>query len=125
MARNVAEYHPTAAERKLLDVLLNPAHRHKSVTDICDIAECSRRAYYRAFEKADFMAFYKGESRRMVERSVAPVLHAFLKQAIAGSHKHGVTLLEMAGMLGGEAGDDTQPAPTRVEIVVQDARKGE
>ena len=123
MGQNGTEYRPTTAEKKLLEVMLNPDHRHKSVVAICDLAECNRKAYYRAFEKPEFMALYKGESKRMVERSVAPVLHAFVKQAIAGSHKHGVTILEMAGMLGGEAQDDTTPAPTRVEIVVQDARK--
>jgi len=123
VGQNGTEYRPTVAEKKLLEVMLNPLNRHKSVTDICDMAECNRKAYYRAFEKPDFEAHFKHESKRIADRSVAAVINAFVKQAVAGSHKHGVTILEMAGMLGADAVDDTPPAPTRVEIVVQDARK--
>jgi hypothetical protein len=124
VGQNGTEYRPTREERKLLEVLLNPIHRHKSVVDLCTTAEVDRKVYYRAFEKPDFEAYFKRESKRIADRSVAAVINAFVKQAVAGSHKHGVTILEMAGMLGGEDEDGAPPAPTRVEIVVQDARKG-
>ena len=91
-------YTPTVAERKLLDVLLNPKYRMKSITDICSIAEIGRTTYYEAFGKPGFEALYKQKSLEMVKQSVAPVLSAFVAEAKRGSFQHGKVLLEMAGV---------------------------
>ncbi len=98
MEQNGTDYKPTAAEKRLLEVLLNPENRWKSITAICDIAKCSRKAYYRAFAKPAFTAYYKEESRRLVEREIAPLVHTFVQQAKGGSFQHGKVLLEMADM---------------------------
>lgn len=123
MGQMGTDYEPTTAEEKLLDVLLQPENRFKSVVDICAIAGVERKVYYRAFKKPEFMAFYKAECKRMVDRALGPVLSAFVKQAVAGSFQHGKVLLEMGGLIGPDGFDDDAPPPAKVVIGVQDARK--
>lgn len=123
MSQNATEYSPTKLEEKLLEIMLQPENRYKTVSEICRMAEIDRSTYYRAFAKAEFMAHYKAECRRMVDRAIGPVLNAFVKQAVAGSFQHGKVLLEMGGLIGPDGDDDDTPPPTKVVIGVQDARK--
>ena len=88
----------TESEQKLLDVLLNPEYRMKSIKDLCLIAQISRATYYRAFEKPEFQALYKQKSRDLVDQSIAPVLNTFVREALRGSFPHGKVILEMAGL---------------------------
>ena len=96
--QRVTEYQPTEAEQKLLEVLLSPEHRLKSIKDICIIAGISRMAYYRAFEKPDFQSLYKNQSKALVDQSIAPILNTFVREALRGSFQHGKVILEMAGL---------------------------
>jgi hypothetical protein len=98
MEQKGTEYKPTAAEKRLLEVLLNPDNRWKSVTAVCSLANCTRKVYYKAFKKPGFVTIYKDEAKGLVEREVLPVLHAFVQQAKGGSYQHGKALLEMAGV---------------------------
>ena len=95
--QNETEYRPTNGELKLLDVLLNPEMRNKSVTDICATAGISRQTYYRAFEKPQFVAHYEERAKDLVHAAVGPVVNAFVKAAKDGSYPHGKVILEMAG----------------------------
>lgn len=88
----------TENEQRLLEVLLNPDYRMKSITDLCNVAKISRMAYYRAFEKPEFKALYKQKSKELVENAVAPVLNTFVREALRGSFQHGKVILEMAGL---------------------------
>lgn len=88
----------TEAEEKLLEVLLSPENRMKNITEICHITGISRMTYYRAFEKPEFVERYKRESKELVNKAVAPVVNAFIREAKRGSFQHGKVLLEMAGM---------------------------
>jgi hypothetical protein len=90
-------YRPNSNEKKLLQVLLNPENRLKTITDICDIAGCDRKTYYRAFKKKELVDYYTAESRALVRHSLAPVINACIKQAIKGSAPHAKILLTMAG----------------------------
>lgn len=96
--QTVTEYMPTQAEQKLLEVLISPEHRMKSITDICKAACCSRVLYYSAFKKPEFKALYKTLSRELVDQSIAPVLNTFVREALRGSFQHGKVILEMAGL---------------------------
>ena len=89
---------PSPIERKLLDILLNPEHRFKSVTDICLAAGTSRKAYYRAFEREGFADYYRGECEALVHRAIGPVVNACVREAVAGSAAHAKMVLGMAGM---------------------------
>lgn len=88
----------TLSEQKLLEVLLNPENRMKSITDICGIAKCDRKTYYRAFAKQEFIDAYNTKSKELVKQAVAPVINTFIREAQRGSFQHGKVLLEMAGM---------------------------
>lgn len=88
----------TESEQKLLEVLTNPDYRMKSIKELCLIAQISRATYYRAFEKPEFQAIYKAQSRALVDQSIAPVLNTFVREALRGSFQHGKVILEMAGL---------------------------
>jgi hypothetical protein len=96
--QNLTDYKPTEKEKNLLEVLLNPENRMKSITDICKLAKCSRPVYYEAFTKDGFVELYKRSSQDLVKQSVAPVLNTFIREAKRGSFQHGKVLLEMAGV---------------------------
>ena len=96
--QNATEYRPTTGELKLLEVLLNPEMRNKSVTEICTIAGVSRQTYYRAFEKPQFVALYESRAKDLVRAAVGPIINAFIKAAKEGSYTHGKVILEMAGL---------------------------
>lgn len=89
---------PSGTEQKLLDVLLNPENRFKSITEVCELAGTSRKAYYRAFARQDFADYYREECEALVRRSIGPVVNACVREAIAGSASHAKMVLGMAGM---------------------------
>jgi len=96
--QNSTNYEPTEKEQNLLDVLINPENRMKSITDICRVAKCDRKIYYTAFAKPGFVAIYNAMSMDIVKQSVAPVVNAFVREALRGSYQHGKLLLDMAGL---------------------------
>ncbi len=96
--QNLTDYILTEKENNLLEVLLNPEYRMKSITDICKIAKCSRQTYYEAFAKPGFVKIYEEKSKDLIKQSIAPVLNTFVREALRGSFQHGKVLLEMAGL---------------------------
>lgn len=88
----------TNAENSLLEALLNPENRMKSVTEICKLAKIERVTYYRAFQKPEFVEIYKSRSVDLVKQNVASVLNTFVREAQRGSFQHGKVILEMAGL---------------------------
>lgn len=102
------KYKPTEKEKILLEILINPDYRMKSITDICKAAKCSRDVYYKAFAKTEFVELYKELSESLVKQSIAPVINAFIREAQRGSFNHGKVLLEMAGLYNKKDDDDTK-----------------
>ena len=98
MVQKATEFKPTRKERLLLDALLDPKNRMKSISDICTIAQCGRNTYYRAMEKTEFVKYYKNKSKELVDQNIGPIVSAFVKEAKRGSYPHGKVLLEMAGL---------------------------
>lgn len=96
--QNSTNYEPTEKEKNLLEVLINPDYRMKSITDICRAAKCTRNIYYNAFEKPGFVELYKQYTTNLVKQSVASVINTFIREAQRGSFQHGKVLLEMAGL---------------------------
>lgn len=96
--QNLTDYEPTEKERNLLEVLLNPEYRMKSITDVCKLAKCSRPVYYEAFSKPGFVRLYEQKSKEVVKQALGPVLNTFVREALRGSFQHGKVILEMAGV---------------------------
>jgi hypothetical protein len=88
----------TEKEKSLLEVLINPENRMKSITDICKLANCTRPVYYEAFSKPEFVEVYNKYSVDLVKQSVASVINTFVREAQRGSFPHGKVILEMAGL---------------------------
>jgi hypothetical protein len=97
-SQSITEYVPTEGEKRLLETLLSPEHRMKSITDVCKLAGVSRFLYYDSFKKPGFQAIYKSQSKALVDQAVAPVLNTFVREALRGSYPHGKVILEMAGL---------------------------
>jgi hypothetical protein len=94
----LTEYKLSDKEMALLEVLLSPEYRMRSITDICKIAGISRPTYYSAFAKPAFREIYKQKSKELVDQAIAPVLNTFVREALRGSFQHGKVILEMAGL---------------------------
>lgn len=91
------EFRPTVAEKRLLEVLLNPEHRLSNVSEVCRVAKCSRDIYYAAFKKDEFVKYFKKESCKLVDRAHAAIINASIRQAVRGDSAHTKILLSMAG----------------------------
>jgi len=96
--QNFTNTNLTEKEKSLLEVLINPENRMKSITDICKLAKCTRPVYYEAFSKPEFVEIYKQYSVDLVKQSVASIINTFVREAQRGSFQHGKVLLEMAGL---------------------------
>jgi hypothetical protein len=91
------EYRPTAAEKRLLEVLLDPDHRLKSITEICGVAKCDRHIYYTAFNKPAFLDYYTKESKALIRKAHSGIINASIRQALRGDATHTKMLLTMTG----------------------------
>ena len=88
----------TKKEQALLEVLLDPNNRLKSITDICGLVPCDRKTFYKAFKKPKFADLYAEMAADLSRKHLGQVMNAFVKEATRGSFQHGKVLLEMAGV---------------------------
>ena len=119
------KYKPTEKEKTLLEVLINPDYRMKSITDICKAAKCTRNIYYTAFAKPEFVEIYKELSESIVKQSIAPVINAFVREAKRGSFNHGKVLLEMAGLYNKKDDDDDTKTINLIHSVPRPPKDGD
>ena len=91
-------YEPTPAEGKLLEVLLDPANRHKNKKQIAELAEISREMYYKIFRKPEFVEYYRDRAKDLISEAVSSVINAAIREARCGSFQHQKMILEMAEM---------------------------
>lgn len=110
-------YEPTIKENALLEVLLNPDNRRKSVTEICRLAGCSRQVWYDAFDKSDFRALYETKVKDLVKQSIGPIVNAFVEAAKRGEYQQGKVILEMAGLYNEKSSVDVSVSG---ELQIQD-----
>lgn len=94
----LTDYEPSDTEKRLLEVLMNPENRNKSVTDICQLANISRTTYYNIFEKPEFIALKRKWEKKLISSKTTAIIHAFQREALRGSFQHGKVLLEMDDM---------------------------
>lgn len=93
------KYKPTAAEKRLLEVLINPAYLGKSVTELCNLAEISRNKYYDAMKKKDFQSLVADTTQDLIKGKIGDVLNATYKYSLtAKGHQDRKVLLTMAGL---------------------------
>jgi hypothetical protein len=92
-------YKLTAAEERLIKVLIDPEHFGKSVTDKCQAAGISRETYYNTMKKQEFCDLYNETVRAGLKSSVSEIIKATYNfgKRFPGNHQDRKILLEMAG----------------------------
>ena len=75
MTQTGTETRLTPAEKRLIEALLDPGNRFKSISEICDTAKCGRRTYYRAFDRPRFREEYKRQAAALSERHLGQVMN--------------------------------------------------
>lgn len=93
------KYKPTAAEKRLLEVLINPEYLGRNVTDLCNLAEISRNKYYDAMKKKEFQELVADTTQDLIKGKIGDVLNATYKYSLtAKGHQDRKVLLTMAGL---------------------------
>lgn len=96
---NLDGYKLTAAEERLIKVLIDPEHFGKSVTEKCQAAEISRETYYNTMKKQEFCDYYNDLIKAGLKSSVGDIIQATYNfgKRFPGNHQDRKILLEMAG----------------------------
>ncbi len=84
-------------QANLLEMLMNPDNLKKSVTDICVMAEISRKTYYNDFKDPIFLKALEKARENLLSSAVLPVIHKMKEAALGKSFNDRKLLLEMAG----------------------------
>lgn len=93
------EYKPTAAEKKLLEVLINPDNLGKSVQELCSLAKIGKTKYYDAMGKSDFSALVNKTTMDLIKGKASDVLNASYKYALTEKgHQDRKMILTIAGI---------------------------
>lgn len=79
----VYEYAPTTAERKLLEVMLNPDNFALSDTKLCQLAGVSRNTFYKSMKKPGFVDYYNELSMNALRGKVGNILQASAVYALS------------------------------------------
>lgn len=95
---NPDEYRPTHSELKILEVLSDPTHYRKSVTEKCELAGISRETYYQSMRKSDFVNLIPMTALQLVKSRATDLINASYDAALRGSFNDRELLLEMAGL---------------------------
>jgi hypothetical protein len=96
--QNPTDYIPSKAALRLLEALLDPASRLKTVTAVCRIAKIHRDTYYELFKKVGFRNLYREISMDMIKYHIGPLVNALICEAVRGSYQHIKMALEIAGI---------------------------
>lgn len=93
------KYRPTAAEKRLLEVLVNPDYLGKNVSELCKLAGVSRNKYYDAMKKKEFQSLVANTTQDLIKGKIGNVLNATYKYSLtAKGHQDRKVLLTMAGL---------------------------
>ncbi|MEO1768281.1 phBC6A51 family helix-turn-helix protein [Candidatus Enterococcus ferrettii] len=93
------KYRPTAAEKKLLEVLINPEYVGDSITSICKAANVSRKKYYDAMGKEAFVNLVNETTMDLIKGKASDVLNATYKYALKEKgHQDRKLILTIAGI---------------------------
>ncbi len=98
---NTDKYLLTDYGKKLLEVLVNPEHYGKSVTEKCQIAGVSRDTYYRLMKEDGFIDILNETSVSMIKGHVNDILQATLKFSLKDPkcHSDRIMLLRKIGIV--------------------------
>ena len=87
--------------KKLLEVLINPEHYGKSVTEKCLITNICRDTYYRLMADDEFVTILNTTSVDLIKSHVSEILASTLKYALKDPkcHSDRKMLLQIGGLV--------------------------
>lgn len=88
----------TPKQRVLIEALVNPENRCRSISTICKDIGIDRKTYYKVIDKEEFRNLYERLSKNLVKDSIGLIINTFVSKAQDGSFQHGKVILEMAGI---------------------------
>jgi hypothetical protein len=92
-------YKPTVAEKKLLEVLINPDNLGKTVQELCSLAKIGKTKYYDCFKNEQFVTLKEELTMQMVMGKASDVLNAAYKYSLtAKGHQDRKMILTIAGI---------------------------
>lgn len=98
---NTDKYLLTDCGKKLLEVLINPEHIGKTITEKCQIAGISRDTYYKLVKEDGFIDILNEASVDMIKSHVNEIMAATLKYSIKDPkcHSDRKMLLQKCGII--------------------------
>ncbi len=114
------EWHPTKRQLAILDVILDPLNRLKTVAEICRLVPCDRKTYYAAFKIPEFAAYYREQSIELTKRHAGQVVNACVREACRGSHNHAKIVLSMASLYQDKLEHTGQITVNKIERTIVD-----
>ena len=116
------KYKLTKAEKKLFEVLVNPEHTGKTVTELCNVASISRNKYYDAMKKDGFVELVNDTTMELIKGKASDILNATYKYAMKEKgHQDRKMLLTIAGLYTDKqevehTGKDGEPMTFKIEL---------
>lgn len=110
------QYIPTAAEKRILEVALNPDSFTMNIKERCKAAKTSKDTWYKAMGKKDFVTLINTLTMDMLKSKVSSVVNATFKFATTDSKcaSDRKILLTMAGLFTEKL--ETENTNTNLEI---------
>ena len=98
--KKVNEYEPTAAEKRILEVALNPESFSMNIEERCKAAKTSKVTWYKAMGKQPFTDLLNSLTMDMLKGKVSNIVNATYKFATTDSKcaSDRKVLLTMAGL---------------------------
>jgi ACT domain-containing protein len=110
------------AMRKILAVKLLPEARWWTVTRCCEAIGISRRTWYDYHKSDEFGEVCVALCKKLLPKEAAPVLKAFVRDALNGESKNQMAFLQQVGILD-KARGDTTIINNQVDITVIEAER--
>lgn len=100
LVTDIAEYTPTPAEIRLMEVLSDPENLDKSVTQKAKLANIARKTYYEIIKKPEFSAYMNKLTYDLIKGRIGEVVEACFKFGTTekSCFQDRKLLLQMAGM---------------------------
>ena len=96
--QKVTDYIPSKAAFRLLEVLLDPASRMKTVTERCKMCNIARKTYYEILKKPEFVNLYRSLALDILKHDSGALINTLRREALRGSAPHLKMALEMANL---------------------------
>lgn len=117
----------TAKQLGVLEVMLNPEYRGKSIEEKAQLAGCSKSMYDKTSRRPDLIAIQADVAKEMLKADIAPLLQATMNYAINNvtAHQDRRMLLELMGIYKQEKDINVNQKSLSIEMQIASAPQEE